>query len=134
MSCLAVAEQGGDLSSGGKAELAQDVFDMCVDGASGDEELGRDLLVGLPAGQQVCHFPFAGAEGPALGSRQRNGNGLLAERVGDGPILAEAAPFLQRLVEGTCAEALPGLPKALVATGEPLLEAGRYVEHLAEGV
>src|SRR6185436_9182951 len=94
----------------------------------------RYLLVGLAGGQQAGHFPFAGAERQIVGAGLRDGRRLLAEGVGDGLVFAEAASVLQRLVEDTRAEVLPGLIEAVVATGECRLEAGRYVEHVTEGL
>src|SRR2546423_4359699 len=63
---LRSCDPGGELASGAKAELRVDPGEVRLDRADGDEELGRDLLVALPGGDEVGD-PFLGRRQPAGG-------------------------------------------------------------------
>jgi hypothetical protein len=54
--CTRYLECMGDSSSGGDAELAEDVAQVRFDGLLAEEQLGGDLAVGLACGNQLGHL------------------------------------------------------------------------------
>src|SRR5262249_8355618 len=57
-----LAGAGDGLGAVGRAELAEHVGDVFLDGVEGDDEVAGDLLVGGAAGEQVQHLQFAGGQ------------------------------------------------------------------------
>src|SRR5262245_56424626 len=55
-----LAGAGGGFGAVGRAELAEQVSDVLLDGIEGDDEVVGDLLVGCAGGEQVQHLHFAG--------------------------------------------------------------------------
>src|SRR5215813_14916534 len=54
-----LAGAGGGLGAVGRAELAEQVGDVFLDGGEGDHEVVGDLLVGCAGGEQAQHLSFA---------------------------------------------------------------------------
>src|SRR5262249_2916124 len=57
-----LAGAGGGFSVVGRAELAEQVGDVFLDGGEGDDEVVGDLLVWCAGGEQMQHLRFAGGE------------------------------------------------------------------------
>src|SRR5215472_2779448 len=57
-----LAGAGDGLGAVGRAELAEQVGDVFLDGVEGDDEVVGDLLVGCTGGEQVQHLRFAGGQ------------------------------------------------------------------------
>src|SRR5262249_44680166 len=57
-----LAGAGDGLGAVGRAELAEQVGDVFLDGVEGDDEVVGDLLVGCTGGEQGQHLRFAGGQ------------------------------------------------------------------------
>src|SRR3990172_4507668 len=55
-------EEGGRLRAAGEVELLEDVREVVLHGLVAESQRRRDLLVGLPVGDEGQHLPLLGRE------------------------------------------------------------------------
>src|SRR5579863_6592820 len=70
-----LAEPAGQLTPRGESQLGEDVLDVRVDRALGQEEPPGDLPVAEPVGDQAGDLELAPGERPCLAARRGAGDG-----------------------------------------------------------
>src|SRR5712691_4162337 len=119
---LGAAGLPGDVHSGPGAELGEDVRDVGLDGAPGQQEFGGYVRVGPAVGDQPGDAGFGGAEGrPAAGGRVAAAGAPAAadaERAQPGVGAAEVPVSAQPAVDLGCLEVRAAGGGAVFTPGE----------------
>src|SRR5262245_53721916 len=99
----------GGGGSGGDVELGQDIRDVAADGVLAQGQLGGDLFIAPPAGQQRQHFHLAWTETVCTRGRVSRPTDLVREGLG---------PHNLRL----CSILWSGLwPTSMLGSGPPVM-------------
>ena len=126
---------GGGLDPAGDAELAQDVADVHAGGAGADVQLGADLGVGAPGGQQPQHGQLTVGQ-PVAGERpgRRRGLRVRRRRPGCSGIRARSARVRIWASRGACPSAAAAAARsgpAAAAAGCPASSCASACRHHA---